>query len=199
MAVDAPVTPGRWIGIGWGIVRQDLGNFLLMTVIAVAISLVGNVIVAGPLLAGLFFAVRRQIQEGRTDLADVFYGFNQFVDSLLIGLILTVFGLVGLSLCFFPVFIVAALYLFPFLFLIDRKLPFWDAMEASRKLVWKDPGAYLWFAILLTLLNLLGLILAVVGLLFTIPATIAAITVAYQETVGFVHKPPDNHRPIIIP
>jgi uncharacterized membrane protein len=41
------------------------------------------------------------------------------------------------------------------------------------------------FLIALGLLNILGFICCLVGLLVTMPVTIAAITIAYQEVVGF--------------
>jgi uncharacterized membrane protein len=196
---DMAVTPGRWISAGWTIVRQDLGSFVLMTLIMIALIAIGNIIVAGPLVAGMFMAARRQMQEGRSDLSDIFSGFQQFVDTLLIGLILSAFALLGFALCIFPSLIVLALYLFAFLFHVDRKLPFWDALEASRRLVAQRPAGYVLFVVLLVLLNLLGLMMAVVGLLLTIPVTIAAITAAYRDVVGFLHKPRNGRGPIVIP
>ncbi len=195
-AITAQATPSRWIARGWQIVSADLGSFVLMTAIAVALTLVGNFVVAGPLAAGLFIAVRRRIQESRTDIADVFAGFNQFIDAFLICIIGLAFALIGLALFFFPVLIAAALYLFPYLFLVDRKLPFWDALEASRKLALHNLAGYVFFVVLLALLNLAGLMLFGVGILVTIPVTVAAIAAAYEDTVGFHFKAPSG--PVVI-
>jgi hypothetical protein len=57
------ITPGRWIAMGWHIIQEDSGTFILITLIAVALTMVGNFVVAGPLLAGMFIAIRRQMQE----------------------------------------------------------------------------------------------------------------------------------------
>jgi uncharacterized membrane protein len=198
MAASANVTPGRWIGMGWGIIKQDLGNFILMTVVALALMTVGSFVVAGPLLAGLFLAAKRQMVEGRTDLMDLFAGFNYFIDAFLVGILTSIFSIVGLALCVFPVFIVAAFYIFPYLFIVDRKLSFWDAMEASRRLVAQDLPGYIFFVILLCLFNLLGLILFGVGLLITFPVSVAAVAVAYSETVGFLQQPPQSQGPVVI-
>jgi uncharacterized membrane protein len=198
MEADTVVTPGRWIRMGWEIVRADLGNFLLITLIAVALTMVGTFLVAGPLLAGLFIAVRRRMLEGRMGIEDLFCGFNLFIDSFLIFIVSSVFILIGLVLLLFPALIVTALYLFPYLHLVDRKLAFWDAMEASRMLVGRNLAGYVLFAVLLLLLNLFGLMLLGVGALITIPVSVAAITVAYKETVGFIYKPVESHGPIRI-
>jgi len=193
------VTPGRWIGMGWQIFKQDVGNFILITLVALALSAVGSFVVAGPLMAGMFVAARRRILEDRSDLMDLFAGFNLFVDALLVFLITAIFEVTALALCVFPILIVAALYLFPYLFLIDRRLSFWDAMESSRRLVMQDLLGHVWFVVVLAFFNLLGLLLFGVGLLVTIPVSIAAIAVAYQENVGFHHRVPEAARPIVIP
>ncbi len=196
--VNAAVTPGRWIGMGWRIVKADIGNFVLIALVAVALVSVGAFVVAGPLASGMFLAVRRRMLEGRTDLMDLFAGFGKFVDAFLVHILVAAFTLAGLVLCVFPALIVTALYLFSYIFLEDRNLPFWDAMEASRKLVLKDLLGYMLFAVLLLLLNFVGLLLLGVGLLITIPVSAAAIAAAYEETVGFHRRPAQASGPVVI-
>jgi hypothetical protein len=191
-------TPGRWIGTGWDVVRQDLGSFILITLVAIALSMVGSFVVGGPLLAGMFIAVRRKMVDGRTDLMDLFAGFNFFLDAFLIYIIAWAFWWVGLALLIIPALIVSAFYLFPFPFLIDRKLSFWDALESSRKLVSADLTGNVLFVLRLVLLNLLGALLFGVGLLVTVPVSVAAIAAAYKEKVGFGYIPPASPQPIII-
>jgi hypothetical protein len=48
------------------------------------------------------------------------------------------------------------------------------------------------FLILLALVNVLGFVCCIVGILVSIPVTFAAITVAYQELVGFDPQTPDR-------
>jgi uncharacterized membrane protein len=137
--------------------------------------------------------------EGRSDLMDVFQGFNRFIDAVLIGLLVTVFSLIGLAFCVVPFFIVGAFYLFPFLFMLDRNIGFWEAMETSRGIVGRELSGYVVFFLLLCLMNFIGLMLAGVGLLVTIPITLAAIAVAYKEVVGFQPQADQPQGPIIIP
>ena len=200
MASD--VTPVRWLGMGWAIFKEDIGNFILITLIACGLASLASLasfVVVGPLLAGMFIAVKRRMLHGQTDLMDLFAGFNLFIDSFLIGILTTLFAFVGLLLCLFPGFIVTAFYLFAYLFVVDRKLGFWDAMESSRRLVVRDLLGYVLFVLLLLLFNLLGLILLGVGLLVTIPVSVAAIAVAYKETVGFMAAPMTAPGPVNIP
>ena len=101
--------------------------------------------------------------------------------SLLIG----VFTFAGTLLCIIPGLVVAASLKFTYLFIVDKRMDFWPAMQASHAIVKQDYFGFTMFLILAFLVNVLGLLCLVVGLLVTIPMTIAAITVAYKELVGF--------------
>ncbi len=199
MTGNAGVTPGRWIGAGWDIVKADLGNFILITVMALLLAMVGSFIVTGPLIAGLFISTRRRMLEGPTGLGDLFAGFNFFIDAFLVFILVSIFTLIGFVFLVLPALVVVALYLLTFAFLVDRKLSFWDAMEASRKLVLQDLLGWILFVILLIMLNVLGLMLAGVGVLITIPITAGAIAAAYRDVVGFAYRVPETKGPIIIP
>jgi uncharacterized membrane protein len=58
-------------------------------------------------------------------------------------------------------------------------------MEASHAIVKQDYFGFTMFLILLFLVNVLGALCCIVGLLVTFPLSIVAITVAYKEIVGF--------------
>jgi len=49
----------------------------------------------------------------------------------------------------------------------------------------RDYAGFTLFLILMALVNILGALCCIVGLLVSIPVTFAAITVAYKEIVGF--------------
>jgi uncharacterized membrane protein len=70
-------------------------------------------------------------------------------------------------------------------------MDFWPAMQASHDVVKNDYFGFTMFVVLAILVNLLGLLCCVVGLLVTYPLTIAAITVAYKEIVGFDQRTTD--------
>ena len=103
------------------------------------------------------------------------------VASLLIG----IFTFAGTLLCIIPGLVVAAMYEFTYLFIVDKRMDFWPAMQASHAVVKSDYFGFTMFLILAFLVNVLGALCCIVGLLVTIPLTFAAITVAYKEIVGF--------------
>src|SRR6266536_600026 len=91
MAANVSVTPGRWIGLGWSVFKEDVGNFILVALIGLALMSFSAFVVTGPVLAGFCLVVRRRMLEGRIDLNDLFAGFSQFVDALLISLLTAIF------------------------------------------------------------------------------------------------------------
>jgi uncharacterized membrane protein len=65
-------------------------------------------------------------------------------------------------------------------------------MQASHDVVKNDYFGFTMFLLLMFLVNVLGAVCCIVGLLVSIPVTFAAITVAYQELVGFDPQTPDR-------
>ncbi len=64
-----------------------------------------------------------------------------------------------------------------------KNLTGWQALEASRKLVAKHFFSIFLFALLGAVVNLAGILLLVVGLFVTIPATLIATYVAFDDMV----------------
>ena len=95
-----------------------------------------------------------------------------------IGTILPIIG-VGLV-CLIPAMILSVNWMFTLPLIVDKGLDFWTAMKTS----WKKVTQHWWqiFALLLLvgLVNLGGLILCCVGLIFTMPLGIAATMYAYE-------------------
>src|SRR5712691_8678570 len=175
----------RWIGQGWELVKSDLGNFVLMTFIMMVVNGTVPLILQGALYAGFQGACKKKLRGERVDIGDLFQGFQFFGPTLkahLVILILVFFGMI----CFvIPGLVLAAMYNFSYLFIIDRKLPYRAAMRASAAVVKQDYLGYTLFLIALGLLNIAGVLCLFVGVLVTIPISMAAITVAYRDVVGF--------------
>src|SRR6185295_18654057 len=128
----------------------------------------------------------------KAEFADLFKGFNFFVPALVASLIIGLFTFAGTLLCLIPGLVVAAMYKFTYLFIVDKKMDFWPAMQASHAVVKNDYVGFTLFLLLAFLVNLLGVSCCFVGLLVTIPVTFAAITVAYKEIVGFDQRTADS-------
>jgi uncharacterized membrane protein len=177
------VTAGRWIGQGWDLVKADLGTYIL---IALLYFMLGSVpLINGALIAGFHIFTMKKLMGRNAELGDLFQGFNFFLHALLASIVIAVFVFLGTLCLIIPGLIIAAMYKFTFLFIVDKRMDFWQAMKASHAVVRNDYFGFTMFLILAFLVNVLGCLCLFVGLFVTIPVTFAAITVAYRDLVGF--------------
>ncbi len=177
------VTAGRWIGAGWDLVKADMGAYALAALVFCLLSSVP--FIQGALITGFHIYTMKKMTGRRADFGDLFKGFNYFIPTLVATLLIGAFTFIGTIFCIIPGLVVAAALKFTYLFIVDKRMDFWPAMQASHAVVKQDYFGFTMFLILAFLVNVLGLLCCVVGLLVTFPLTIAAITVAYKEIVGF--------------
>jgi hypothetical protein len=185
------VRAGHWIGEGWELVKSDIGTYVLL---ALVFSLLGSavpIIIQGPLIAGMHIYTMKKLLGRRAEFADLFLGFNYFVPTLVASLVIALFVSIGTILCVIPGLVVAAMYKFTYLFIVDKRMDFWPAMQASHAIVKRDYVGFTLFLILMALVDLLGILCCVVGIFVALPVTFAAITVAYKEIVGFDQRTVD--------
>jgi len=166
-------------------VTADLGNYVGLALLFTILSMAVPVILQGPMIAGFHIYTMKKLMGQRTELADLFTGFNYFVPTLVASILIGVFVFAGTLLCIIPGLVMAAMYKFTYLFIVDKRMDFWPAMQASHAVVKHDYVGFTLFLVLLALVDILGALCCVVGLFVAIPVTFAAITVAYKEIVGF--------------
>jgi len=166
-------------------VKADIGTYMLMAFLLSILSAMVPIIIQGPLLVGFHLYCMKKIMGRPAELGDLFKGFNFFVPSLVASLLISLFASIGFLLCIIPGLVVGAIFKFTYLFIVDKRMDFWPAMQASHEVVKNDYFGFTMFVLLMLLVDLLGVLCCVVGVFIAIPVTIAAITVAYKELVGF--------------
>jgi len=184
------VQMGVWINRGWDCFVRDPGVSLVVCLVATV--LLGTLaIIIGPIAAGLALTGVRKAERGKGDAYDFFSGFgNYFLPALFGSILIALFSLVGLIFFIIPGIVILSMYMFTFHFMVHRGDDFWQAMEASRKLVSRDYFGFVLFGILLGLINILGLMLLGVGVIITLPVTSYAVTAAYLDAAGGLPPPP---------
>lgn len=177
------VAAGRWLHEAWHLVTADMGTYVLMALIFFVLNSIP--LIQGALIAGFHIYTMKKLMGRNAEFADLFKGFNFFVATLLASILIGLFVFIGTLCLIIPGLVVAAMYKFTYLFIVDKRMDFWTAMKASHAVVRNDYFGFTMFLILAFLVNVLGFLCLIVGLLVTVPVTFAAITVAYREIVGF--------------
>ena len=192
----------QYFSRGWEIFNQYPGGFIGYLILTSVISIIAYILpapfgnrggdtvgivnfVLNPIFSAGFYIVALQIAKNRPkDFSDFFRGFNQFIQIFLEHLV--GFILVGIGFAFFiiPGIYLAVAYGFSTIFVIEKKLSFWSALEASRKLITKKWFSFLGFFLQLVLLNLGGLLLVGIGLFVTIPLSTCIIIAAFEDIAG---------------
>ena len=91
---------------------------------------------------------------------------------------------VGLILLVVPGIIFALMFMFTTFIVIDRELGPVEAMKESNRITHGHKWSLLGFTLVLVLINLLGVIALVIGLLVSIPVSSLAVTHAYRVLSG---------------
>ena len=106
---------------------------------------------------------------------------SQFKPLLIVSCIIALTTMIGAFLLIIPGLFILTLYIFTPLLIIDHKMPFWDAMETSRKLVLGSGTDNLGIIFALVVINFVGGLLVFLPLLITLPVTISCLCEMYDE------------------
>jgi uncharacterized membrane protein len=203
-AGPAPVNVGESVSYGWAAYWKNVGPMLVIAVVIFAIEIVFGLIanatnsvalqiliqllgwLAGVLLALGWFRVALEITSGRRpEVGDVFRaeGYGPYIVA---SIVFTIGFWIGLALCIIPGIIFAVVFGFYGFVAAERgnavqpMETLQRAAEITRGHRWQLFG----LAIVLTLINFVGVLLCAVGLLFTSGITIIAWAYTYRRLSG---------------
>jgi uncharacterized membrane protein len=188
------VKSGDYFRSGWEIFKKFpvgfVGYFLITIVITFILNSIPKIgglftfVIAVPLNAGFFVVSAKLLKNQVPVFADFFSGFKSFPQLALLGIVSSILILIGFILLIVPGIYLLVSYAFAIMFVLDRGLNFWPAMETSRRSVQTNWFKMFGFFLLLFLLNLCGILALGVGLLVTAPLSHCILTAAYEDIFG---------------
>jgi hypothetical protein len=185
-----PVRIADWLSRGWTVFTREGGLFLAFAAIGWALWMVSCalhatwpiVFLAWPLLHAGFMTAALVARRGeRLQFSDFWLPWSDFLPLFLAYLVSWALLLAGLCTCGIVTVYLAVGYQFAYMLILDRRLDFWDALEASRKVVSREWIGLFGFALVLFLINLAGFFACTVGLILTVPLTACALVEAYAD------------------
>ncbi len=187
---------GKYFERGWELFIKNMGQYIAFSAIFIGFFIINsliargipggenilNIITSPPLTAGLYLVIYYSTK-GKINFSQFFDGFNYFVPLLIYSVISSIFIIIGIFTLVIPAIYLSVAYAFSIFFIIFHKLDFWQAMEYSRKIITKKWWSFFGLFLVLGLLNAVGLIFLLVGVLFTLPFTYCVIYAAYEDII----------------
>ena len=179
---DYVLNIGSCLRRGWNLVRGDFWPTVGVTGLILLLLYVGGFLFAGPLLGGLCLYFLKKIRGEPSSVETAFSGFRiAFMPLFLAGLVGVVATSVGLVCLILPGVFLAGLTILALVLVVDKRLDFWPAFKLSGAAICRHWGKYCGFMFVLALINVAGIMAVVVGLLVTVPITLAALVFAYED------------------
>lgn len=194
------------VAFGWHSVFKDIKFFLLFALIAFIVNFVPEFIITNMNLSVLwpslvlnivmrlaafllslvislaFITVGLKTADNQPrSLGDFFSSISRYGAYLAGAVIYTLVVIAGMILLIVPGVIWAIQYMFFGYFIVDQKLDAIASLQASARITKGLKGQLFLFVLVLLLINIAGMMAAMVGILITMPLTIIAVAWLYRR------------------
>ena len=191
----APTVRFDVINQAWATLQQQLGNWVIVTIVAVVIMsvagwLVGMIPVVGRMLsvipgaiiaAGLYHTALKHLRGEVIAVSDLF-GITDMIGPVIVASILATIGTaIAAIFCVIPGIVLGALWMFTNLLIVDKGM---DGIEALRQSFNALRSQWLMatvFIVVVGLIALTGILACGVGLLITLPLALLSVTILYRD------------------
>ena len=138
----------------------------------------------GPIIAGYYIVSNLLNRDHIVTLSDFFKSFDKFVPLLILNLLMTLVIFLGLMILLIPGIYFAVSYLFAHFFVWFYDVNPLEAIRLSRKTVSGNFGQIFLLCLVLTGINLLGVLAFGVGVLLTVPFSYCVVYAAFEDIIG---------------
>lgn len=154
---------------------------LVILLIGNQLLTIGGNVLLGPFILGFYKISLRIVRNENTELSDLLSGFEFFLPAFVANILIHLISFTLGALLVIPGLIALLTYSTTYFFILENNMGFWDAMEASRRMVWGNFKRWLVVGAAFLLVNLAGIACCLVGVLITFPFSHLLITLAYEE------------------
>ncbi|MFC3415606.1 DUF2189 domain-containing protein [Algoriphagus hitonicola] len=188
---------------GWELFKTQPAILIVYTIVVVGFSAAASLFLGdfssifslfvGPALtAGYYLLANRISRNDSVEFMDSFEGFKFWFPVVVVSLVTGLLTILGAILLILPGIYLGVAYTFAMPMVIFGGYEFWMAMELSRKLITKIWWRFFLFLLLLLVINLVGALFLLVGLLVTIPTSYMILYAAFEELSGELLEEEDS-------
>ena len=158
------------------------GAMLLAMGIAVVVSTLLNLIVA-PVYVGLFKGIKHEYEGGTAEIGEIFSGIGDSIPAILNYLLANLVVFIATLCCVIPGILLAPVIMLSMYHVANGENKGIDAFKKSLGTLKESPISILWFWVL-AIIGGVGIFACVIGLLFTIPLSLAALYAVFRQADG---------------
>lgn len=185
---------GNYVSRGWEIFKANAGMMIGFVFVQIALSLacslvpilgsLANIAVSACLMGG-FYLTCQKISNGESiEFGDFFKGFDHIKELFFGQFVMAIMVAIGFICLFLPGIYLAIAYGFMVPLIVLGKMPFWDAMETSRKIITKNWFMFFVMGFVYSGIALLGILALGVGIFVAVPVILCIQYAMYEGIVG---------------
>jgi len=189
---------GTIVNEGYTYFKRRMGFYILMVIVSWIVMIAANAIgkklgtwgniipylVAIYLIAGMIKIILDDLNGKEPELADLFTAYDVYINFLIAHILVLLIVTVGMLALIVPGIILGITFQFFRYAIIDKKLGIIESLNYSKELTRGYKWTIFGIDIVLILINVGGLLLLFVGVIFTIPITMLAEAVMYKKLVS---------------
>ncbi|MCX7944222.1 MAG: zinc ribbon domain-containing protein [Deltaproteobacteria bacterium] len=146
----------------WDLFVRDIVPLLVGGLIASILTVVSLGILAGPLYGGLTKMVIKRVRDKKApEIGDIFSAMDQFIILFITTLVLVLLIGLGLFLCIVPGVLLATIWMYVLVYIVDKRVSMGEAMSRSKALV-----SQVGFGMHLVMVIVCGVILGILGMTY---------------------------------
>lgn len=174
-------------GASWEIYRRNAFALSGATLVILALESVmtsfywAGLILAGPMVMGLFVMALNAVRGRELYFGDAFRGFDYFVQAVFLNVAIFLISLPAVTLCFVPMLVLFVMFLPAYFFLIDGKTSLRASLGETKSMLMQNKMGWALIGIYVLALVGLGFALAGIGLLLTLPIAVISLAYAYDH------------------
>ena len=169
----------------------------MVVIYAQEYMIVYSTLLAPPFYAGFYLVANKMSRGESVVYPDFFSGFHFWIPSVIISLLSQVLIALGLIALILPGIYLGVGYMFAIQMGIFGGMDPWSAMEWSRKLITRNWWQLLVLVLIFIVLYAVGILMAGIGLVLTLPLTFLVLYVLFEDLTREVfseeEKLPSTH------
>ena len=174
-------------GIAFGVLAGILGATGADESVIAILSLVFQLVitfVALPMGIAILIMALRHAYKKSVSAGEIFRHFGSIVGLAIAYFIQIILIMVGIVLLILPGIYLMFAYMYAMPLIVEKKMGAWQALETSRKALTKVWFRFVGLTMLISLINLLGLLTLGIAWIWTIPWSVLTIAMVYEKIFG---------------